>query len=95
MRPKLLPLALTVSALAGCHTTQTSPPPPQRADLHEVRDPSGNVIERDAISEEEPPPTPVNEVVPPRPYPTALYIRGYWYEDRPRHRWVWIHGYWR
>ncbi len=95
MPPKVFPLALTLSALAGCHSPPASPPPPQRADLHEVHDASGHVTERDVTSENEPPPPPVNEVAPPRPYATALYIRGYWYQDRPRHRWVWIHGYWR
>ena len=94
MRRLLLLTAIGTTVLCGCH--HSSPPPqPKPAAIQEVRDQHGNVIERNVISENEPPPTDIVEVIPPKPYPTALYIRGYWYHDRPRQRWVWINGFWR
>ena len=94
MQRSLLTFFVGIAALCGCH--HPSPPPqPEPVAVHEVRDQHGNVIERDVISESEPPPADIVEVVPPKPYATALYLRGYWYHDRPRHRWIWIKGYWR
>ena len=39
------------------------------------------------------PPPPAYEVVPAPPYPTAVWVNGYWI--RQPHSWVWVHGYWR
>jgi hypothetical protein len=95
MRWILMISFLGAGILLGCHTSSTPPPQPNPKPLHEVRDQNGNVIEREVVSENEPPPPDIVEVIPAKPYPTALYIRGYWYHDRPRHRWIWIPGYWR
>lgn len=40
-----------------------------------------------------PPPPPIVEVVPVRPYPAAVWVPGYWV-PRPR-VWVWVRGHWR
>ncbi len=50
--------------------------------------PPGSVV----VASEAPPP-PAYEVVPPSPYPAAVWINGYWI--RQPHGWVWVNGYWR
>jgi hypothetical protein len=40
-----------------------------------------------------PPPAPIVEVVPARPYPWAVWVPGYWVAHP--HRWIWVGGRWR
>jgi len=44
------------------------------------------------------PPPPVREEViieRERPYPGAIWVRGYWQRDRDHRRWHWIRGHWQ
>lgn len=78
---------------AGCYYT----PPQQQVVQREVVDPNGNVVEQQTVVEDEPgPPPPVRvEVMPVRPYPDAVWVRGYWFRNRRFHRWEWVPGRWR
>ena len=88
--------ALGAIALAGCYYSPPPSPPPQRVVQREVVDQNGNVIQRETVIEDGGPvPAPQVEVIPIRPYPTAIWIRGYWFRDRYHHRWVWVDGHWR
>ena len=78
------------TVLGGCYVG----PPRQRVVERDVVDANGNVVERDTVVEEAPPPPARVEVVGVAPYPGAVWIRGYWVRGY-RHRWVWVRGYWR
>ena len=95
MRAKLLSAALGLLTLSGCYVYSEPPPPRAHVVEREVVDPYGNVVERDTYIGDAPPPPVRVEVVPVAPYPTAVWIRGYWFRDRYRHRWVWLPGHWR
>jgi hypothetical protein len=58
-----------------------------------------HVVEREEVVRYEvdttPPPPPREEVViRERPYPGAVWVRGFWERDRARHVWVWRPGHW-
>jgi hypothetical protein len=93
MRFRLV-LATGVLALTGCYVAPL-PPPRERVVHREVVDQYGNVVERDTVVEDGPVPEARVEVIPVRPYPAAIWVRGYWFRDRYRHRWVWAPGHWR
>jgi|GEM_PF-2822485 len=40
-------------------------------------------------------PQPYEEVVTIQPYPSAIWIPGFWIWDGGHHRYHWRHGYWR
>ena len=85
-----LPL-LGVLGLSGC---LVSPLPREHLVEREVVDPYGRVVERDRYVVDEPAPAPLVEVVPVAPYPTAVWVGGYWGHGGG-HRWLWHRGYWR
>lgn len=68
-------------------------PPPQHVVERETVDPYGRVIERDRYVVDDPPPAPLVEVVPVRPYVGAVWVGGFWHRDRGH--WGWHRGYWR
>lgn len=41
------------------------------------------------------PPAAQIEVLPPRPYYDAVWIRGYWIREHRYHAWHWVPGHWR
>ena len=85
----MLPL-LGVLGVSGC---VVAPAPREHVVEREVVDPYGRVVERDRYVVDDPPPAPLVEVVPVAPYPTAVWVGGYWGHDG-RH-WAWRRGHWR
>jgi hypothetical protein len=94
MRMKLALAAVGLLVSSGCYVAP-APPPRERVVEREVVDSNGYVVERDTYVVDGPPPAARVEIIPVAPYPTAVWVRGYWFRDRYRHRWVWMGGHWR
>ena len=93
MRAQLI-VAGMLLGLAGCYI-EPAPRPRARVVERETVDPYGNVVARETIVEDGPPPPERIEVIPVAPYPTAIWVRGYWVRERYHHRWMWSPGHWR
>ena len=94
MRARLI-VAMTLLGFAGCYI-EPAPRPRARVVERETVDPYGNVVARETIIEDGPPPAERIEVIPVAPYPTAVWIRGYWVRSGGyHHRWYWVRGHWR
>jgi len=94
MRAQLIGAGILLG-LAGCYV-QPAPAPSPRVVERETVDPYGNVVSRETIVEDGPPPPGRVEVIPVAPYPTAVWVRGYWIRSGgDNHRWIWVRGYWR
>ena len=92
MRTQLIAVGILLG-LAGCYV-EPAARPRERVVERETIDPYGNVVARETIVEDGPPPPAQVEVIPVAPYPTAVWVRGYYVRDRYRH-WYWRRGYWR
>jgi len=93
MRRSMLVVLLGSFVVEGC--TVSAYPPRERVVEREVVDQNGNVVERDRYYvESDDLPAARVEVIPIRPYPDAIWIRGYWVREG-RRRWAWVPGHWR
>ena len=93
MRAQLIFGGILLLGLGGCYV---APAPAPRVVERETVDPYGNVVSRETIVEDGPPPPDRIEVIPVAPYPTAVWIRGYYIRDRYHRRgWIWMPGHWR
>lgn len=90
MRPLIIIPVIGLVFVGGCIV---APAPRERVVERDVVDPYGNVIERERIIEDGPPPPARVEVIPVVPYPGAIWVRGYYV--RGRYGWVWVRGHWR
>ena len=84
MRAQLI-VAGILLGLAGCYIEPAPRSSPCRVVERETVDPYGNVVGRETIVEDGPPPPDRVEVIPVAPYPTAVWIRGYYVRDRYHH----------
>jgi hypothetical protein len=66
----------------GCVVREA--PPPRRV-YYESPGPAPVVVQEDQ-------PADVVEVIPAKPGPDYIYVRGFWFRERGH--WVWRHGYW-
>ena len=84
----IIPL-LGALGVSGCVVA----PPREHVVERDTVDQYGRVIARDRYVVDDPPPAPLVEVVPVRPYLGAVWVGGYWGHEG-RH-WGWHRGYWR
>ena len=95
IHPKLLIVSMSAALLSACVVAPY--PPPRRVVYVEpvpAQAPAPVMVEPSLVIDVAPPP-PYVEVVPPQPFPGALWIGGYWGWNGGRHQWVagrWEHS---